>query len=309
MKWIVIYEDPRDAMNFTNDFFNLMMNKKVLKNSVFFESYMDKSIILHSVEKYGRVKELIELKHKQYKLIFLTDKSAKKFEKIYIDNLNSTKYDIINLNSIKNAELNFIKNVERDNNKIFFKSDLPISLISDYFSDFSIEDVPIKIEIIGHRTLKLQNNFGELYNSDYMSDITINVGNKQYKAHKLILASSGDYFKQLFSYNPNISEITIDDVEIYTFELLLKMIYGIDVKFDSILDKLKIILLAENFSINIENKDDEILKDINILKEYHPELYDEAMKLIDLIYPYGLPRTELIPSPATYHHVPVPIFY
>ena len=295
MRWVVFYEDPRDARDFnTTSDIKEIMNKKISYNLVYFDSDLDRNTLLNHVERYGRVKDLDTMELREYKLTYSNNSDAKiAYEAIAvainkshgliatsIPNLNSLSYRLSMHPSIDN-----IRDVEIIQNEIYFRSYLPLSIITQKLKQFSGKLTKLQIPIKGKNTLET------LYNSEYMSDITINAGNKKFNAHKLILASSTEYFKKLFLYNPNLNEIDIDNNDPGLFEKLLKLIYGIDIFDDSILNNLNLILLAESFSVDIKDKDQIIYKNMIRIHVFYPELYDEAMIIANNIYPFGLPDT------------------
>ncbi len=56
-------------------------------------------------------------------------------------------------------------------------------------------------------------------------DITVTVCGKMYGAHKVVLAFGSGYFHAKFSENPELRHVTVDNIEVSTFEHLLNFLY------------------------------------------------------------------------------------
>lgn len=75
----------------------------------------------------------------------------------------------------------------------------------------------------------LEESFTKLMESGAFSDVTIQVGQKLFKAHKVILATRCEYFNRMFSsdFKESISqEIQLEDIEPDIFEVVLSFIYS-----------------------------------------------------------------------------------
>ena len=291
MRWFVFFDDPRDAGDFFNALSSQIVDKELSDNMVFFRSNLSKELIEKSAGRYGRIIDFGKLIPRDYMLIFddeFTTINTYKYI-IHVKNYIPTG-TMSNPRSNYNPSLDNIRNVKLLESKILFKSNLTLPLIKRMFLEGPDGFYPNEILLVKQVSLKAKNNLTDLYNSGYMTDVNINVGDKQFKAHKLILGSSSEYFNKLFSDNSDLKEINIDDVDPDLFENFLKVIYGVDTEVESILDNLNIIVLAESFNLDIEDKDDKIFDIIDHIQQFRPELYDESMKLVDAIYPYGLPE-------------------
>ena len=74
----------------------------------------------------------------------------------------------------------------------------------------------------------LNKRLGESYKDGRLSDVTLLVSGQKFKAHKLILAASNDYFETLFfgvEKESNQTEVDLGEKPIPAFEELLKYIY------------------------------------------------------------------------------------
>lgn len=77
--------------------------------------------------------------------------------------------------------------------------------------------------------IKLEDRYKQLLESGLLSDVTLHVGNREFKVHRNILANSCDYFNAMFTGGLKESTqkiIKITDVTPEIFEAILKFIYS-----------------------------------------------------------------------------------
>ncbi|KAI3876102.1 hypothetical protein MKW92_040621 [Papaver armeniacum] len=75
----------------------------------------------------------------------------------------------------------------------------------------------------------MSQNFKGLLESEFGTDITIQVGNESFKAHKSILAARSPVFKAMFFGvvgNPNMETVSIKEVDPFVFKAMLLFMYS-----------------------------------------------------------------------------------
>lgn len=72
-----------------------------------------------------------------------------------------------------------------------------------------------------------------IFRENFLCDLNIKIGSKTVSTHKIILASSSEYFKNMFteSYKEaQVKEITMDEIAPDAFEFLIDYIYTSNLK-------------------------------------------------------------------------------
>lgn len=117
----------------------------------------------------------------------------------------------------------------KNNNQFsFYKRDVSSRVT---FSPLT-KEVPTKYVIVGQvyhhekRSNKMTEDFLNLLSIDNSKDVTFVVGDREIKAHKLILSTRNAKFAQLFELVNDASKIVVVNIEPNIFEMLLKFIYA-----------------------------------------------------------------------------------
>jgi speckle-type POZ protein len=71
----------------------------------------------------------------------------------------------------------------------------------------------------------LKNDLDEFLSNDDFKDITIKIDEKEYKVHKFLLAARSPVMNRLMKNKPEAEEISLIDIPIETFEVVLEFVY------------------------------------------------------------------------------------
>ncbi len=73
--------------------------------------------------------------------------------------------------------------------------------------------------------LKLADYLGQFFDSGKMADITFIIGNRELKAHKLVLSARSSVFAEMFESSSSPSRLKLEDTELNAFQDLLNFVY------------------------------------------------------------------------------------
>ena len=117
---------------------------------------------------------------------------------------------------------------------------------------------------------------------DRYTDLTIELNGTKYQVHRVILASSSDYFDKLFM-RANSDCITLKDCDNVTFEKYLDLIYGKEVIFDNWRDLLQFCLYTK--TTLLQWRIDRVIWKLYV----PPEEFVEYVKGVEQLYDGSIP--------------------
>ena len=141
---------------------------------------------------------------------------------------------------------------------------------------------------LGDHVWMMRDKLLAFYQKGFLPDISIEVGNRKFSAHKVILAAGSSYFESLFSNGyKEVSEnlLKYPELDPEIFNIVLETIYGKDPEFTDLKKEFLFIAQLNYFGVHIFS--------IQVLvhrKELPIDHFIDYLNLVTTIYPGEIPE-------------------
>lgn len=127
-----------------------------------------------------------------------------------------------------------------------------LTILCELTLDETLGDIEKKQSFLFHEGLAALEDLGELLESEQFSDVTFNLNNQLFHAHKSILSCRNPVFKAMFEHDMKEkvnNTVVIEDIEPEVFRKMLQFIYTAKVKNIKQIDAHSLLIAADKYSI------------------------------------------------------------